>query len=83
MYGPNRNRRLHPYISTSNACSNIQTELNNLIYTNRFDARRKTIEEQLKEEQDPDNQMILLKQKKQWDDLRFHINHLLGIVITK
>ncbi len=48
-----------------------------------IDARRKTIEEQLKEEQDPDNQMILLKQKKQWDDLRFHINHLLGIVITK
>ena len=37
----------------------------------------------LKEEEDPDNQLILLKQKKHWDDLRVQINKLLGIVIAK
>ena len=48
-----------------------------------IDARRKTIEKQLKEEQDPDNQLLLLKEKKRWDDLRVQINKLLGIVIAK
>ena len=48
-----------------------------------IDARRKEIQNQLKEEQDPDNQLILLKQKKRWDDLRVEINKLLGIVIAK
>lgn len=48
-----------------------------------IDARRKEIQNQIKEEQDPDNQLILLKQKKHWDDLRVQINKLLGIVIAK
>ena len=48
-----------------------------------IDAKRKEIEKQLKEEQDPDNQLILLKKKKHWDDLRVQINKFLGIVIAK
>ena len=48
-----------------------------------IDARRKEIQDELKEEQDPDNQLILLKKKKQWDDLRVQINKQLGIVIAK
>ena len=48
-----------------------------------IDARRKEIQDQIKEEQDPDNQLILLKQKKHWDDLRVQINKMLGIVIAK
>ena len=48
-----------------------------------IDARRKEIERELKEEQDPDNQLILLKKKKHWDDLRVQINKSLGIVIAK
>ena len=48
-----------------------------------IDARRKEIQNQLKEEQDPDNQLILLKKKKHWDDLRVQINKVLGIVIAK
>ena len=48
-----------------------------------IDARRKEIQKELKEEQDPDIQLILLKKKKQWDDLSVQINKLLGIVIAK
>ena len=48
-----------------------------------IDAKRKEIEKELKEEQDPDNQLHLLRKKKQWDDLRVHINKELGIVIAK
>ena len=48
-----------------------------------IDARRKEIQDQIKEEQDPDNQLILLKKKKHWDDLRVQINKMLGIVIAK
>ena len=48
-----------------------------------IDARRKEIQDQIKEEPDPDNQLILLKQKKHWDDLRVQINKMLGIVIAK
>ena len=48
-----------------------------------IDARRKEVEKELKLEQDPDNQLILLKKKKHWDDLRVQINKLLGIVIAK
>ncbi|MBR4391914.1 MAG: DNA primase [Bacteroidales bacterium] len=47
-----------------------------------IEARRKEIQDQLKEEQDVDNQLILLKKKKHWDDLRVQINKLLGIVIA-
>ena len=48
-----------------------------------IDARRKKIQDELKTETDPDNQLILLKEKKKWDDLRLQINKRLGIVIVK
>ena len=48
-----------------------------------IDAKQKETQKALKEEEDPDNQLILLKQKKHWDDLRVQINKLLGIVIAK
>ena len=48
-----------------------------------IDSRRKEIEKEIKEEQDPDNQLILMKKKKHWDELRVQINKLLGIVIAK
>jgi len=48
-----------------------------------IDARRKEIQNQIKEEQDLDNQLLLLKEKKKWDDLRVIINKQLGIVIAK
>ena len=48
-----------------------------------IDAKSKALAKQLKEEQDPDNQLILLKEKKKWDDLRVQINKWLGIVIAK
>ena len=48
-----------------------------------IEARRKKIQDDLKVETDPDNQLILLKEKKKWDDLRVQINKRLGIVIAK
>ena len=45
--------------------------------------RRKAVEEQLKAAADPDDQFILLKQKKDLDDIRKQINERLGIVIAK
>ena len=48
-----------------------------------IDAKQKETQKALKEEEDHDNQLILLKQKKHWDDLRVQINKLLGIVIAK
>ena len=48
-----------------------------------IDAEQREIQKQLKEEEDPDNQLILLKKKKRWDDLRLQINNKLGIVIAK
>ena len=48
-----------------------------------IDAEQREIQKALKEEQDPDNQLILLKKKKHWDDLRLQINQHLGIVIAK
>ena len=48
-----------------------------------IEERRKAIEEVLKTEEDPENQIILLKQKKDLDDIRKQINKELGIVIAK
>ena len=48
-----------------------------------IDAQLKTLEDAIKLEQDIDNQLILLKKKKHWDDLRVQINKELGIVIAK
>ena len=45
--------------------------------------RRSAITKELMETTDPDDQLILLKKKKNLDDLRTRINHDLGIVITK
>ena len=45
--------------------------------------RRKAIEEELKTATDPDDQLILLKQKKDLDDIRKQFNKALGIVIAK
>ena len=48
-----------------------------------IEARRKVVEEELKTTADPDDQLILLKQKKDLDDIRRQINKELGIVIAK
>ena len=48
-----------------------------------IDERRKTVEEALKNASDADDQLILLKQKKDLDDIRKQINKELGIVIAK
>ena len=45
--------------------------------------RRKAVEEELKAAADPDDQLILLKRKKDLDDIRKRINKELGIVIAK
>ena len=48
-----------------------------------IEGRRKTIEEELKTTTDLDDQLILLKQKKDLDDIRKQLNKQLGIVIAK
>ena len=48
-----------------------------------IDERRKAVEEELKNTEDLDDQLILLKRKKDLDDIRKQINHELGIVIAK
>ena len=45
--------------------------------------RRKAIEESLKTADDPADQLILLKQKKDLDEIRRQINQRLGIVIAR
>ncbi len=48
-----------------------------------IEARRKAVEEELKTTADPDDQLILLKRKKDLDNIRKTINKELGIVIAK
>ena len=48
-----------------------------------IEERRKALEEELKTTEDADNQLILLKRKKDLDDIRRQINKELGIVIAK
>ena len=48
-----------------------------------IEQRRKVVEEELKTAADPDDQLILLKRKKDLDDIRKQINKELGIVIAK
>ena len=48
-----------------------------------IEQRRKAVEEELKTAADPDDQLILLKRKKDLDDIRKQINKELGIVIAK
>ena len=48
-----------------------------------IEERRKAIEEELKTTEDAEDQLILLKQKKDLDDIRKQINKELGIVIAK
>ena len=45
--------------------------------------RRKAVEEELKTAEDIEDQLILLKKKKDLDDIRKQINAKLGIVIAK
>lgn len=48
-----------------------------------IEGRRKAVEEELKTETDPDNQLILLKRMKDYDEIRKRFNKELGIVIAK
>ena len=48
-----------------------------------IEAKRKEIQKQIKETQDLDRQLELMKQKKYWDDLKVRFNEKLGIVIVK
>ena len=48
-----------------------------------IEQRRKAVEDELKTAADPDDQLILLKRKKDLDDIRMQINKELGIVIAK
>ena len=48
-----------------------------------IEERRKAVEEELKNATEAADQMILLKQKKELDDIRKQINKELGIVIAK
>ena len=48
-----------------------------------IEQRRKAVEDELKTAADPDDQLILLKRKKDLDDIRKQINKELGIVIAK
>jgi ribonuclease D len=48
-----------------------------------IEERRKVVEEELKNTTDIADQIILLKQKKDLDDIRKQINKELGIVIAK
>ena len=48
-----------------------------------IEQQRKAVEEELKTTADPDDQLILLKRKKDLDDIRKTINKELGIVIAK
>ena len=48
-----------------------------------IEERRKALEEELKTTEDADDQLILLKRKKDLDDIRRQINKELGIVIAK
>ncbi len=48
-----------------------------------IEERRKAVEEELKNTEDVDDQFILLKRKKDLDDIRKQLNKELGIVIAK
>ena len=48
-----------------------------------IEERRKAVEEELKTTEDMDDQLILLKRKKDFDDIRRQINKELGIVIAR
>jgi DNA primase len=48
-----------------------------------IEERRKVVEEELKTTEDMDDQLILLKRKKDLDDIRKQINKELGIVIAR
>lgn len=48
-----------------------------------IEIRRDEVTKELKTSSNPDEQLILLKKKKNLDDIRNRINHDLGIVITK
>ena len=66
--------------------NNLRTTVLSSIYRYKdliIEERRKAVEEELKNTEDMDDQFILLKRKKDLDDIRKQINKELGIVIAK
>jgi DNA primase len=66
--------------------NNLRTTVLSSIYRYKdliIEERRKAVEEELKNAEDMDDQFILLKRKKDLDDIRKQINKELGIVIAK
>jgi len=66
--------------------NNLRTTVLSSLYRYKdliIEERRKAVEEELKNTEDMDDQFILLKRKKDLDDIRKQINKELGIVIAK
>jgi hypothetical protein len=66
--------------------NNLRTTVLSSIYRYKdliIEDRRKAVEEELKATENLDDQLILLKRKKDLDDIRKQINKELGIVIAK
>ncbi len=66
--------------------NNLRTTVLSSLYRYKdliIEERRKAVEEALKNATESDDQFILLKQKKDLDDIRKQINKELGIVIAK
>jgi DNA primase len=66
--------------------NNLRTTVLSSLYRYKdliIEERRKAVEEELKNATEAADQMILLKQKKELDDIRKQINKELGIVIAK
>ena len=66
--------------------NNLRTTVLSSLYRYKdliIEERRKAVEEELKNTTDAADQIILLKQKKDLDDIRKQINKELGIVIAK
>ena len=66
--------------------NNLRTTVLRTLYRYKdliIEDRRKAVEEELKTTENLDDQLILLKRKKDLDDIRMQINKVLGTVIAK
>ena len=66
--------------------NNLRTTVLRTLYRYKdliIEDRRKAVEEELKTTENLDDQLILLKRKKDLDDIRMQINKVLGAVIVK
>ena len=66
--------------------NNLRTTVLRTLYRYKdliIEDRRKAVEEELKTTENLDDQLILLKRKKDLDDIRMQINKVLGTVIVK